>query len=332
MQSSDSLTTKSTKVEISNFLEKENPEEVVKDIFRGLSASQKHISSRFFYDDKGSALFEEITSLPEYYPARTEKGILKKAAPDIIDGAREMDIVEIGSGDCSKISLLLDAVAPGNLQGVNYFPLDVSSLAIRKSSDILAEKYQGINIHGIMADFLKHLKFFPAQADRLVCFFGSTLGNLERKVAQQFLVNVAGLMDAGDHFLLGLDMVKDPEILEAAYNDKQGVTAAFNKNMLNVVNQYAGTNFDPALFDHYAFFNDAEARVEMHLIAREDMTITSARFPADVSIKKGETIHTENSHKFTHRHILEFATITGLRVEDIFSDDNEWFSLVRFVK
>ncbi|MFW5889962.1 MAG: L-histidine N(alpha)-methyltransferase [Marinilabiliaceae bacterium] len=332
MQNNEPQLLKDTTVSISNYLEEENHDEVVRGIFKGLSASQKHISSRFFYDDRGSALFEEITSLPEYYPARTEKSILKKAAPEIMNGAGEKDIVEIGSGDCSKISLLLDAVSPGNLPGIHYFPLDVSSLAIRNSSDMLARKYKVIHIHGIMADFLKHLKFFPARADRLVCFFGSTLGNLERKDAQQFLVNVADLMDAGDHFLLGLDMVKDHEILEAAYNDKQGVTAAFNKNMLNVVNQYAGTNFDPELFDHYAFFNDIEARVEMHLVAREPMTISSSYFSSDVSIKKGETIHTENSHKFTHRHILEFSTITGLRIEEIFSDDNDWFSLVRFVK
>ncbi|MFO8001751.1 MAG: L-histidine N(alpha)-methyltransferase [Marinilabilia sp.] len=332
MQNNEPQLLKDATVRISNYLEKENPEEVVEDIFKGLMASQKQISSRFFYDDRGSALFEEITALPEYYPARTEKSILKKSAPNILDGPNEMDIVEIGSGDCSKISLLLDAVSPGHLQGVNYFPLDVSSLAIQKSSEMLAQKYPGIQIHGIMADFLKHLKFFPARADRLVCFFGSTLGNLERKDAQQFLINVADLMDPGDHFLLGLDMVKDREVLEAAYNDKQGVTAAFNQNILNGVNQYAGTDFDPDLFDHYAFYNEVKGRVEMHLMARENMTITSSRFPSDVSIKKGETIHTENSHKFTHRHILEFATITGLRIEEIFSDDHGWFSLVRFVK
>ncbi|MFO8000952.1 MAG: L-histidine N(alpha)-methyltransferase [Marinilabilia sp.] len=331
MQNNEPQILKDTTVSISNYLE-EDHDEVVRGIYKGLSASQKQISSRFFYDDRGSALFEEITALPEYYPARTEKSILKKAAPNIIDGPKEMDIVEIGSGDCSKISLLLDAVSPGHLQGVNYFPLDVSSLAIQKSSEMLAQKYPGIQIHGIMADFLKHLKFFPARADRLVCFFGSTLGNLERKDAQQFLINVAGLMEPGDHFLLGLDMVKDREILEAAYNDKQGVTAAFNQNILNVVNQYAGTDFDAELFDHYAFYNGTEARVEMHLLARENMTITSSLFPSDVSIKKGEAIHTENSHKFTHRHVLEFSAITGLRIEEIFSDDNEWFSLVRFVK
>jgi L-histidine N-alpha-methyltransferase len=332
MQNKDSSLLKDKKVEISNYLEEENHDEVIRSIFNGLNASQKYISSRFFYDDQGSELFEKITSLPEYYPTRTEMGILKNAAPDIINGAVEMDIIEIGSGDCSKISLLLDAVSPQNWVHINYYPLDVSPLAIRKSSEMLAQKYRGINIHGIMADFLKHLKFFPSRTSRTVCFFGSTLGNLDRKVAQQFLVNVSDLMDPGDHFLLGLDMTKDPETLEAAYNDKQGITAAFNKNILNVVNQYARTNFDPKLFDHYAFYNAAEARMEMHLVAEDDITISSSLFPSDVTIHKGEAMHTENSHKFTPRHICEFAAITGLRIQEIFSDDNKWFSLVRFVK
>ena len=166
---------------------------------------------------------------------------------------------------------------------------------------------------------------------RLFCFFGSTLGNLTRKQSVQFLLDLKAVMKPGDQLLIGLDMVKDIKVLENAYNDNQGVTAAFNKNILNSVNQYIKTAFSPDWFGHVAFYNQSKDRIEMHLRALKDLEISCMYLPDNIRIKKGETIHTENSHKYTRRHILNFAGITGLNINAVYTDNNQWFSLVHFI-
>jgi len=315
---------------ITNFLSKESRSSLIHEIFSGLTAEQKYISSRFFYDKKGSALFEEITKLPEYYPTRTEKSILSAHAKEILGDLESLVIIELGSGDCSKISILFDKVPEQKIGNIKYIPVDVSESAILQSAEILSSRYEGLKIHGLLADFLKHLDLLPGATPRLICFFGSTLGNLSRNQATDFLWNLKNIMGPGDRLLLGLDRVKDPEILYKAYNDKQGITAQFNRNILNVVNDVSGTNFKTSDFEHLAFYNEKENRIEMHLKALNNMRITSKHFPDDIFIVKGETIHTENSHKFLPEQIEQLALSSGLKFQASFTDVNKYFSLNLF--
>ncbi|MDF1576596.1 MAG: L-histidine N(alpha)-methyltransferase [Bacteroidales bacterium] len=318
-------------ITFNNYLHAEKEADVATEIFSGLSAEQKTISSRFFYDQRGSQLFEEISLLPEYYPTRTEKSILKRLSQDIIAQHENPDIVELGSGDCSKICILLDSFQESQLEGIRYFPVDISEAAILKSSRELGMKYPGLRVHGILADFMKHLEALPGEGNSIICFFGSTLGNLENDQALEFVRHVKRSMSKGDSFLIGLDMVKDKDTLELAYNDDRGITEAFNKNILTVVNRLAGTNFIAENFKHLAFFNSERSRIEMHLKSLKNQTIESHRFKEKIFVKKGETIHTENSRKFTHEDIQELANVSGLSIQGIHIDQGKWFSLVHFI-
>lgn len=330
MENSETSLIETGSLTVSNLLSKENRVELVEGIYRGLTRSQKQISSRFFYDDTGSELFEKITTLPEYYPTRTEKRILQENAGDILGDFDHIDIVELGSGDCSKISILLDKVPKRKISNITYIPVDVSEAAVLKSANILSCKYHGLKIHGVLADFMKHLDSLPGNSPRLICFFGSTLGNLTRKEVNEFLLNLKYLMKPGDKLLLGLDMVKDHLILQKAYNDTQGVTAQFNKNCLNVINDNAETNFNTSDFRHLAFYNEKEVRIEMHLVALKNVRVTSKYFPESILITKGETIHTENSHKFLPGHITQLEKVSGLNLKKSFTDANRHFSLNLF--
>ncbi len=304
--------------------------EMVSEILTGLSAPRKNLPCRFFYDDKGSELFEEITDLPEYYLTRTEISILKEAAPLIMAGQIVKNIIELGSGNCSKISILLDAIPGNRIEEITYFPVDISKTSIEKSAGKLSEKHPGIRVHGILANFLKHVDQIPCEGNKLICFFGSTLGNLTKAEELSFLRNLKSGMNPGDQLLIGFDMVKDVAMMQKAYNDSKGITAAFNKNILHSVNQHAQTNFDPRQFEHHACYNSADGRIEMHLRALMDIEVTSPRFNASIFLKEGETIHTENSHKYTTACIHQLSEITGLQIKDIYTDINRWFSLVHF--
>lgn len=329
---SQDITVLKSRFIIDNLLTKENRQEQAGEIFSGLNSPQKHISSRYFYDEYGSFLFEKITETPEYYPTRTEKSILEKIAPLLYSEAEFTDIIEPGSGDCSKISLLLNAVPERILCKVRYIPVDVSIAAITKSAEFLTSCYPGIRVHGIAADFMKHITSIPDGSNRLICFFGSTIGNLEKGQATGFLHQIELFMKPEDHFLLGLDMVKEKSVLEAAYNDRRGITALFNRNILKVMNDYVHTNFDTKEFEHLAFYNGDRARIEMHLRATKDMVVDSEYFPQPILIRKGETIHTENSHKYTDDDIQYFSGVTGLKIENVYRDEKRWFSVVRFRK
>jgi L-histidine N-alpha-methyltransferase len=317
---------------ISNYYSGIEKNETAREIITGLTAGRKYISSKFFYDDKGSLLFEAITRLPEYYPSRTEKSILKDTSPDLVPVIEHTDIIELGSGDCSKIGILLNEIPDSFRSTIRYVPVDISQIAIRKSAGDLRKLYPDIFIHGLAADFLSQLDDLPLATDRnkLICFFGSTLGNLSPGQAVHFLCNLRKTMKTGDRLLLGLDMVKDKDILEKAYNDKARVTAAFNRNILSVVNRLAGMDFNPDDFDHYAFYNDALSRIEMHLVARYDMEIYSPQYHVKLILRRGETIHTENSYKFTPKQIHHFAMNSGFKIRNIFTDAKRWFSLVDY--
>jgi L-histidine N-alpha-methyltransferase len=302
------------------------------EMLAGLLAAQKHLPCKFFYDEAGSTLFEQITKLEEYYPSRTEKSILKRHAGELMRGAEGASLVEIGSGDCSKISILLQALPKAILKTSIYVPVDVSLSAIEESRCKLEERFGAIEVCGIVADFMQQIHLVSQHENRIFCFFGSTIGNLDRRDAVRFVAKLGKLIKTGERLLLGLDMVKDKAVLERAYNDEKGVTARFNKNMLNVANKILGTDFEPEYFRHHAFFDEEKQRIEMHLMATRDITIKFPFFEGDLEILKGQTIHTENSHKFTSHHIDEFASASGLSVRAVYTDSNRWFTLVDYIK
>jgi len=307
-------------------------DEVTRRVFKGLKCRQKQISSMFFYDANGSRLFEEITRLPEYYPSRTEKRLLHQFAPLLHRQGKAHNIVEIGSGNGSKISVLLGAIPPKGWQRLRYTAVDVSHEAIQESADHLQGRFPGIKIHGIVADFTRQLHLIPNGRRRFFCFLGSTLGNLSRQDAQQFLLDLSGIMSPGEALLLGLDMIKPVPVLEAAYNDTRGITAAFNRNILNVINGLVGTDFDPQAFDHLAFYNQVHQRVEMHLKATKTMRISSPAIAYNILIRQGETIHTENSHKYSDACIRDLAATAGLSIQARLTDEKGWFSLLHLLK
>jgi len=302
------------------------------EMLAGLMADPMYMSSKFFYDEAGSKLFEEITNLHEYYPSRTEKSILNLYAEEIMEGADNASIVELGSGDCSKISILLKALPQVTLKKLNYVPFDVSMSAIEDAACKLRERFGIIEISPIVADFMEHIPLVSQHENRVFCFFGGTIGNLDRGDGLRFLEKLGRIMRPGERLLLGLDMVKDKDVLEKAYNDDGGITARFNKNILKVANDKIGTDFDTREFQHYAYFEEAKQRIEMHLVARKDMIVTSPFFEEALEVQAGESIHTENSHKFTTDDIDEIASFSGLSLRKTYTDSDNWFTLVDYIK
>lgn len=319
-------------ITISNHVNDLGIENIRKEIIEGLVSDQKYISSKYFYDSKGSKLFEKITQLPEYYPTRTEKGILEQIAHDLMHDLNYTDIVELGSGDCSKISILLNALQQENLANINYIPVDISYSAIQNSAEQLIERFPDLTINGIVADFIHQIDLIPADNQRMFCFLGSTLGNFNDEVAREFILTLSENMNEGDTFLLGLDLVKPAQTLHDAYNDAQGITAKFNKNILHVVNELIESEIDSEKFEHQAFFNEDKSRIEMHLKAKEDVRINSPHLDQEILLNKGETIHTENSYKFTPDQISELEKTSGLKINQLFTDENSWFTLILFEK
>ncbi len=320
------------RINLVNYLPHIGIEKVKEEILKGLQASPKYISPKFFYDQKGSELFEEITKLVEYYPTRTEVSILSSIVKDLDIEFTDLSIVELGSGDASKIRLLLQQIPIEQLSTIRYYPLDISQSAIEKASEKLVEEYPMLSINGIVADFFHQLNMIPKTGKRLFCFFGSTIGNLDMSEIREFMELLGSEIQTDDSLLLGLDMVKVIAVLEKAYNDDQQITAGFNKNILNVVNRLAGTDLNPGEFEHLAFYNKEKGRIEMHLKARKDIVITFNSETDSIHINKGETIHTENSHKFSREDIQTMGSLAGLNIEKIFTDERQWFSLVHYRK
>ncbi|MBD3242483.1 MAG: L-histidine N(alpha)-methyltransferase, partial [Chitinivibrionales bacterium] len=273
MNFDEAATCVAARVSVRNLLPQMGKDTVIRDILNGLIASPRRISSMFFYDAVGSALFDRITELPEYYPSRTEMALLGDEAASIAQNVRDIDIVELGSGSCAKITILLNAIDSLSRASVRYVPVDVSAAAIEESANELAARFPELVIEGIVADFITQLSVVPARRRRLFCFFGSTIGNLTPVQRSRLLAGLGSIMRPDDQLLLGVDMVKPREILERAYNDAGNVTATFNRNILNVVNSIVGTDFDPDAFGHVAFYDDLHSRIEMHLKATDTMTV-----------------------------------------------------------
>lgn len=298
------------------------------EVLNGLMADQKYLPSKYFYDARGSKLFESICHLPEYYPTRTELWLLSTHADAIVRDLEQGDLVELGAGANWKIRILLDALGPQRRASVRYVPIDVCGPALIESEAQLTTVYPEVKVDGIVADFTCELHSVRLDRPKLVLFLGSTIGNLEPEEAGSFLKNVAAMLNPGDRFLLGLDMIKPVEILEAAYNDSQNVTAQFNKNMLLVINRELRADFAPEAFDHVAFFNDEEERIEMHLRARRDVSVELKSIPASFALTKGETIRTEICRKFTRRSAEKLIRDAGMVVNRWYSDPKGWFSLL----
>src|SRR5687767_10453435 len=217
---------------------------LAEDVREGISCPFKEIPPKYFYDERGSELFEAITELPEYYPTRVERSILDQRAADIVSAAEPTTLIELGSGAASKTRCLLDAMeASGSLE--TYVPVDISEEITRRVAEELVAEYDGLRVHGVVCDYETHLERVPREEGALIAFLGGTIGNFRPGPRRSFLARIATLMYPGDRFLLGTDLVKDVAVLEAAYNDSAGVTAEFNKNVLHVLNRELGANFDP---------------------------------------------------------------------------------------
>lgn len=293
------------------------------EILEGLAAEKKSVNPKWFYDERGSELFDAITRLPEYYPTRTEKQILSANAAAIGERcANDCILLEPGSGSCEKVRLLLDAVRPAA-----YAPVDISADFLRAAATELAAEYPWLSVEAVCADFNRDWSFVDSlPAGRRIVFYpGSTIGNLEPHSARQFLEQIRDVVGSGGGAIIGVDLHKSRDILHAAYNDAAGVTAAFNLNVLSRLNTLMDAAFDPALFRHEAFYNEQARRIEMHLVSAEQQTVrvngTYVEFDQD------ETLHTENSYKYTIDDFADLAASAGLALEQTWTDADNLFSV-----
>ena len=295
----------------------------------GLSSEPKYLPAKFFYDEEGSRLFEKICQLQEYYPTRTEIGLLRKLAPQLRNLLPEgTQLVEFGSGSNDKVRILLEGVGRFD----SYVPIDISREYLRAQADELAADFPEISVTAICADYTMDLQL-PRHASelpeaRLGFFPGSTIGNMKHDEAISFLSRAAEILGTGAGFLIGADLKKDPAILSAAYNDADGITAAFNFNLLVRINRELGADFDLAAFQHKAFYDDAEGRIEMHLLSLTDQKVTIDG--QSFEITQGECIHTEDSHKFTTVEFVALGRSAGLAPEHSWTDDAKLFSVHLF--
>ena len=297
------------------------------DVREGLTQELKQLPPKYFYDERGSELFDRITTLPEYYPTRCEREILNRRAPQIVSGSRAAEVVELGSGSASKTRALLYAMAgQGTLR--RYVPLDVSQATVEGCAAELTELYPGLEVHGVVGDFGRDLERVPTGQRRLFAFLGGTIGNLFPDERAAFLVRLRELMLPDDRLLIGTDLVKDRSVLEAAYNDTQGVTAEFNRNVLRVVNDGLGANFAPEAFEHVAFFDEANSWIEMRLRANGAQSVRIEGADLELTFADGEEIRTEISAKFTQDAVKNELTSAGLELENFFTDDDCLFGLV----
>lgn len=326
----DTLTTLShprLKVKISR--KDKSVDSFAEDVLEGLSSTPKTLPPKYFYDRFGSKLFEAICELPEYYVTRTEFAILQTFADDI---AAQFDedaaIVELGSGNSSKTRLLIEAFLrqKGRL---HYLPVDISKSILIETSQLLLRSYHELRISAYISEYFTALRHLQQEsfASKLILFLGSNIGNFETEDAARFLRKTYAAMQECDRLLMGVDLMKDKFILEPAYNDACGVTARFNINLLVRINRELGGNFDLSQFRHQAFLNDEHGRIEMHLESRRPQVVTIDQLNSEFYFEKGETIHTENSYKFTLPGLKKLAARGGFEIEKTWMDPRKWFSL-----
>ncbi|HEY7816004.1 MAG TPA: L-histidine N(alpha)-methyltransferase, partial [Nakamurella sp.] len=286
------------------------------DVLAGLTASRKWLPPKWFYDKVGSELFEDITRLPEYYPTRTERAILTTHAAEIVELAGTRTLIELGSGSSEKTRLLLDAMlrpaGPGTgPEGLGYVALDVSEDALRLACAGLVAQYPRLRVAAVRADFTHQLDVLPGGLDRTVAFLGGTIGNFDPAERAAFLAALRERLRPGDHFLLGADLVKPADVLVPAYDDAAGVTAAFNLNVLDVLNRRLGANFDRTDFDHVAVWDPGDEWIEMRLRASREVAVRIDDLDLDVRLDRGEDIRTEISAKFRRDRLTAELTEAG---------------------
>jgi L-histidine Nalpha-methyltransferase len=312
---------------VRSFLDGSVLDSLADDVRAGLGRVPKELSPKYFYDTRGSELFDRITELPEYYPTRCERTILNRRAPEIValTGAREL--VELGSGSASKTRALLYAMAgAGTLE--RYVPIDCSQAVVERCAAELSEAYPGLFVDGVVGDFERHLDQVPAGEQRVVAFLGGTIGNFHPPERERFLAQLGAWMGESDWLLLGVDLAKDVEVLEAAYNDSEGVTADFNRNVLRVINRELDANFELDLFEHVAVFEPALSRIEMRLRSKAAQRVSIAGAGLEVSFDAGEEILTEISTKFTLDALGRELATAGMELEAFFTDPAGLFGLI----
>mgnify|MGYP001195851606 CR=1 FL=1 len=297
------------------------------DVITGLASDPKTLPPKYFYDNAGSGLFEKICATPEYYVTRTEASILKDKSENIAAANKGKDlIVELGSGSSIKTRYILNAFIREN-SSVNYVPIDVSEILIQSGNGLLND-FEGLSVTGIIGEYEESIEaateIFPQP--KLILFLGSSIGNFDLPHAEEFLGKLSASMRKGDSLLIGFDLVKDETVLNAAYNDSEGVTAEFNMNLLRRINREFSAVIEEDNFEHTAFFNTQKSRIEMHLISKCDQTF-SLNGSGEINFRKGETIHTENSYKFTDEMIRGLASSAGLTISDSWKDDKNYFEL-----
>jgi len=294
------------------------------DVLAGLTSPRKTLPCKYLYDERGSALFERICELDEYYPTRTELGILRRHAGAMAAalGPRCL-LVEYGSGSSTKTRLLLERLE----EPAAYVPVDISREHLLRAAAALSARHPRLAVRPVCADFTRPfaLPKLPGALRRAAFFPGSTIGNFGAAEARKFLAQVAEQCGSGGLLLIGVDLRKPREILEPAYDDAEGVTAEFNRNLLRRINRELGADFDVAAFDHRALWNEAEGRVEMHLVSRRDQRVRVAG--RSVGFARGESIHTESSHKYELEGFAALAGSAGFEVEQVFTDEARWFSV-----
>ncbi len=300
-----------------------------RDVIQGLSQSQKTLPCRYLYDDRGSELFEQITDLPEYYPTRTEQSIIKKYASEIAELTGACELVELGSGSSRKTRILLDAYSQLD-RPLYYYPIDVSAGILKATALALLDRYPDLKLCGIVGTYEQALAQLPPAEleNRLLIFLGSTLGNLTDEQRSSFLTQIRQALQPGEFFLLGVDLQKPIETIEAAYNDDRGVTAKFNLNILSHLNHRFDGNFDLDLFEHFAFYNPQRHQIEMHLRSLATQTVFLKALNYQFTINAGETIHTEISRKFHLPTLVDILTTHAFKPLQIWTDPQDWFGLL----
>ncbi|MFB9187064.1 L-histidine N(alpha)-methyltransferase [Dactylosporangium sucinum] len=292
----------------------------------GLTSTPKWLPPKYFYDARGSALFEQITRLPEYYPTRAERSILDTRAASIATITGAKTLVELGSGSSEKTRLLLDALREHGTLGA-FIPLDVSAAALREAVVALRTDYPDLHVRGVVADFVEHLDLLPHAGGRLVAFLGGTIGNFTPEERTPFLSTLRAQLETGEWFLLGADLVKDPAILVPAYDDAQGVTAEFNRNVLHVLNDALAADFDPSTFTHVALWDPAAEWIEMRLRSTRDQSVHLPALDLTVHFSAGEEMRTEVSAKFRPAGLREELSEAGFSLRHWWTDEQSRFGV-----
>ncbi len=299
---------------------------MAEDVREGLSSPFKEIPPKYFYDERGSELFERITELPEYYPTRAERSILGEHAAEIVGAASPTTLIELGSGAAAKTRVLLDAIdATGRLE--TYVPVDISEEITRRVAEELVGEYEGLHVHGVVSDYETHLERVPREMGALIAFLGGTIGNFRPGPRRSFLARIATLMYPEDRFLLGTDLVKDTAVLEAAYNDSAGVTAEFNKNVLHVLNRELDANFEPDNFEHVAFFDADNEWIDIRLRSLSEQFIDLKALDMRTHFARNEEMRTEISTKFTRERLEASYADAGLELVEWWTDPDDLYAL-----